>query len=234
MSAGRRRWLPIAAACLIITAGSGGLLGCSRTATDATGTGSQSEAAEKPRVPTAGTEGRMPTIADYLQQNDIASSPVKPGDPTAPAVRLPILPNWRDAGAATPAYAFGAQVDTNPEFAEDPPTLVVVYSKLPSDTDPAEILKLAPNEVRNLPKFNPEFGGGDEPIQEKLAGFDSVRFGGSYVRDGTARLIAQKTTVIPGKNGLYLLQINLDGRDDSIVDLVEAGTAIDKFTTIKP
>jgi hypothetical protein len=54
------------------------------------------------------------------------------------------------------------------------------------------------------------------------------------VRDGIGRLIAQKTTVIPGKNGLYVLQINLDGRDDSIVDLVEAGTAIDKFTTITP
>lgn len=238
MSAGRRRWLPIASACLILTAGAGGVVGCSRTATDSTGTASQSQAPEKapekPQVPTVGTEGRMPTIADYLKQNNIAPTSVKPGDPNAPEVKLPILPNWRDAGSATPAYAFGAQVDTNPEFSEDPPTIVVVYSKLPTDTDPAEILKLAPNEVRNLPEFNAKFGSGDEPKREKFAGFDSVQFSGAYVRNGIPRLISQKTTVIPGKDGLYLLQINVDGRDDSITDLVEAGTAIDKFTTIKP
>ena len=232
MSVGRRKWLPIAAACLILTAG--GAVGCSRTSTDTTDTGSQSQGAEQPKKPTTGTEGRLPTIADYLKQNNITPVQIKPGDPTAPVVKLAALPNWRPAGTATPPYAFGALVDINPAFKEDPPTVVVVFSKLPSDTDAAEILKLAPNEVRNLPEFDPEFGGVQEPKQDKLAGFDSVRFGGSYVRNGVGRLIAQKTTVIPGKDGLYVLQINLDGRDDSIVDLAEAGTAIDKFTTITP
>ena len=232
MSAGRLRWLPIAVVCLTLTAG--GAVGCSRTVSDSADTGSQTQAAENPMVPTEGTDGRMPTIADYLKQNNITPSPVKPGDPSAPAVRLPALPNWRDAGPATPAYAFGALVDTNPDFAEDPPTIVVVYSKLPSNTDPAGILKLAPNELRNLPKFNAEYGGSSEPQQEKLAGFDSVRFSGSYVRDGIGRLVAQKTAVIPASDGLYVLQVNVDGRDDSIADLAEAGLAIDKFTTIKP
>lgn len=231
MSAGKR-WLPIAAACVILTAG--GAVGCSRTATDSPATGSQSQAAEKPTTPATGTAGAKPTIADYLKQNDITPSPVKPGDPNAPVVKLPILPNWRDAGPATPAYAYAAQVDTNPEFSEDPPTIIVVYSKLPKETDPAEILKLAPNEVRNLPEFNAEFGSGEDPKQEKFAGVDAVQFSGSYVRSGTPRLISQKTAVIPGKDGLYMLQINIDGRDDTITDLVEAGTAIDKFTTIKP
>lgn len=231
MSAGKR-WLPIATACVILTAG--GAVGCSRTATDSPATGSQSQAAEKPTTPATGTAGAKPTIADYLQQNDITPSSVRPGDPNAPVVKLPILPNWRDAGQATPAYAYAAQVDTNPEFSADPPTIVVVYSKLPKDTDPAEILKLAPNEIRNLPEFNAKFGSGEDPKQEKLAGFDAVQFSGSYVRNETPRLISQKTAVIPGKDGLYLLQINIDGRDDSVTDLVEAGTAIDAFTTIKP
>lgn len=231
MSAGKRL-LPIAAVCVILTAG--GAVGCSRTATDSPATESQSQAAEKPTTPATGTAGAKPTIADYLQQNEITPAQVKPGDPNAPVVKIPILPKWRDAGQATPAYAYAAQVDTNPEFSADPPTIVVVYSKLPKDTDPAEILKLAPNEVGNLPDFNAEFGSGDDPVQEKLAGFDSVRFGGSYVREGVGRLIAQKTTVIPGKDGLYMLQINIDGPDNSIADLAEAGTAIDKFTTIKP
>jgi hypothetical protein len=176
----------------------------------------------------------MPTIADYLKQNNITPATVKPGDPNAPVVKLPVLPNWRDAGPATPGYAFGALVDTNPDFSEDPPTIVAVFTKLPSGTDPAEILKLAPNEVQNLPGFNPEFGSSKEPTRQKFAGFDSVRFGGSYVRNDIGRLISQTTAVIPGKDGLYVMQINIDGRDDSIVDLVEAGTALDKFTTITP
>jgi hypothetical protein len=233
MSAGQR-WLPIAAVCVVLTFASGGAVGCSRQDTAGNETGSQSQAAEKPKIPTTGDSGGLPTISDYIKQNNITPVPVKPGDPGAPVVKLPALPNWRPAGTATPPYAYGALVDTNPEFNEDPPTVVVVFSKMPSDTDPAEILKLAPNEIRNLPDFDSEFGGSKEPKQEKLAGFDSVRFAGSYVRDGVGRLIAQKTTVIPGKDGLYLLQINLDGRDDSIVDLVEAATAIDKFTTITP
>ena len=231
MSAGQR-WLPIAAVCTVLAIG--GAVGCSRTATDSSGTEAQSQASEKPKTSATGTAGALPTIADYLKQNDITPTQVKPGDPNAPVVKLPILPNWRDAGAATPPFAYGAQVDTNPEFVEDPPTIVVTYSKLPSNTDPAEILKLAPNEIRNLPKFNAEFGGAEEPVQEKLAGFDSVRFGGSYVRDGIGRLIAQKTAVIPAKDGLYMLQINVNGRDDSVADLAEAGTAIDAFTTITP
>jgi hypothetical protein len=236
MSVGRRKWLPIATACLILTAG--GSVGCSRTATDASDTGSQtgsqSQAAEQPKRPTTGTDGRLPTIADYLKQNNITPIQVKPGDPTAPVVKLPVLPNWRPAGPATPSFAYGALVDTNPEFSEDPPTIVVAYSKMPSGTDPAEILKLGPNEVQNLPEFNPEFGGSTEPTMQKFAGFDSVRFGGSYVRNGVGRLISQTTTVIPGKDGVYVLQINVDGRDDSVVDLIEAGTALDKFTTITP
>lgn len=236
MSVGRRKWLPIATACLILTAG--GSVGCSRTATDASDTGSQtgsqSQAAEQPKKPTTGTDGRSPTIADYLKQNNITPIQVKPGDPTAPVVKLPVLPNWRPAGPATPSFAYGALVDTNPEFSEDPPTIVVAYSKMPSGTDPAEILKLGPNEVQNLPQFNPEFGGSTEPTMQKFAGFDSVRFGGSYVRNGIGRLISQTTTVIPGKDGVYVLQINVDGRDDSVVDLIEAGTALDKFTTITP
>ena len=72
MSAGRPRWLPIAAVCLTLTLGAA--VGCSRTATESTDTGSQSQAAEKPdkpKTPTAGTDGRMPTIADYLKQNKI-------------------------------------------------------------------------------------------------------------------------------------------------------------------
>ena len=105
----------------------------------------------------------------------------------------------------------------------------MVFSKL-EGADPAEILKLAPNEIRNLPEFN----GDDEAKRAKLAGFDSVQIGGTYVRDGVTRLIGQKTVAIPGKDGLYVLQINADALKDQVVLLVTATDAMDRLATIKP
>jgi len=97
------------------------------------------------------------------------------------------------------------------------------------DADPAEILKLAPNEIRNLPEFQ-----GGEAAPGKLANFDSIQISGTYVRDGKPRIIAQKTVVIPGKDGLYVMQLNADGTKDATPKLGEATQAIDKAATITP
>ena len=156
-------------------------------------------------------------------------SPGQADDPNAPAITLPVLPDWKGTGAATPPYAYAGLINTDPATAADPPTIIVVFSKL-EGADPAEILKLAPNEIRNLPEFN----GDDEAKRAKLAGFDSVQIGGTYVRDGVTRLIGQKTVAIPGKDGLYVLQINADALKDQVVLLVTATDAMDRLATIKP
>ena len=56
-------------------------------------------------------------------------------------------------------------------------------------------MQYAPNQLLNLPDFKP-FG---EPENVKMSGFDAIQSAGTYTDDGIARVVAQKTIVIPGK-----------------------------------
>ena len=85
-------------------------------------------------------------------------------------------------------------------------------SKLTGNVDPAKILEFAPGEIKNLPGYE----GGAEGSPSKLGGFDATQIGGTYTKDGVKRAIAQKTVVIPGKDGLYVLQLNADGLEDQM------------------
>ena len=68
-------------------------------------------------------------------------------------------------------------------------------SKLTGNVDPAKIIEFAPGELKNLPGFE---GQGDGSAST-LGGFDAWQVGGSYVKNGTKRMIAQKTVVIPAR-----------------------------------
>jgi hypothetical protein len=102
-------------------------------------------------------------------------------------------------------------------------------SKLTGDVDQAKILEYAPGELKNLPGF--EGGDGDS---NTLSGFDAYQLGGSYVKDGAKRMIAQKTVVIPGQGGAFVLQLNADGLEDQMGPLMDATSEIDEKTTITP
>lgn len=217
----------LATMCVALTAASVALAGCSRDDAQTTQPG-QSQAADKPKAPTTGTNGREPTLGDYIQQSGITESQVQPGQPGTPDITLPMLPGWVDAGAAKPAYAYGTIIDGNPAFKSDPPSIVAVLSKLTGPVDPGEILKLAPNEIRNLPQFK-----GSDPRPGKLANFESAQISGTYVRDGQTRLIAQKTVVIPMGDALFVLQLNADGLKEQAESLMQATEAIDSQATIK-
>ena len=121
-------------------------------------------------------------------------------------------------------------VFTDPAAAKDPPTIIALMSKLTGNVDPAKILEFAPGELKNLPGYEGEGNGS----ASSLGGFDAWQMGGSYMKDGTKRMIAQKTVVIPGQNGLYVLQLNADGVEDQIGPLMDATAAIDEQTTITP
>ena len=208
MSAGRRSSLWVAAVCVAAAAVSGGMSACSKNGSDADKP-SQSQAADapsaKPSTPVTGTAGRLPTLGDYIKQNNITEVSAKHDDPDVPKIALPMPPGWADAGAATPSYAYNAVVGKDPALQPDPPTIIVVLSKLTGDVNPAQIFELAPNEIRNLPDFN-----GSDPQAGKLSGFDDVAISGKYTRNGQPRVIEQTTAVIPVKDGLYVLQINVD------------------------
>jgi len=174
--------------------------------------------------------GQNETIKKYIDDNQISSAAVHLGDPGAPKIVIALPQGWSDLGQDTPAYAYGAvQLETAAD-PNDPPTIVVLLSKLTGDVDPAKILENAPGELRNLPNYE----AAAEPITDKLSGFDAVQLAGLYERDGTKRTIAQKTVVIPANDAVYVLQMNADAMKSDTAALMQATDLIDKQTKITP
>ena len=214
-----------------------GLAGCgsdtkteattSAETTSATTTTTTTEAA-----PTTSAQAAGPsyTIVDYIRDNGIVEAPVKRGDPGSPTIDLPFPPGWADAGPQTPEWAYSAIISTDPAMAVDPPTIIALVSKLTGNVDPAKVLEFAPGEIKNLPGYE----GAEAGSPSSLGGFDATQLGGTYTKDGVKRAIAQKTVAIPGQDGLYVLQINADGREDQMGALMDATSAIDEQTTITP
>ena len=180
--------------------------------------------------PSAQAAGPNKTIVDYIKENNISETPVHKGDAGAPTINLPFPPGWQDAGARTPDWAYGAIVSTDPALAQDPPTIIALVSKLSGNADPQKILQFAPGEIKNLPGYD----GSNDGSPSNLGGFDATQIGGTYIKNGAKRAIAQKTVVIPSQNGLYVLQLNADGTEDQMGALMEATGVIDEQTTIAP
>ncbi|MCV7178189.1 envelope biogenesis lipoprotein LpqN [Mycolicibacterium sphagni] len=198
----------------------------STSTSTATSTSKSAETSASPS-PAAGTNQ---TIQDYLKQNQITETPVKRGDPGSPNIDLAMPQGWKDAGGQTPDWAYGAIVFDEPQDPTDPPSIIAIVSKLTGNVDPQKILQFAPGELANLPGWQPL----GDPNKSTLSGFDAVQLGGNYMKDGKKRIIAQKTVVIPGKDGLYVLQMNADALDGQEGPLMDATNVIDQKTTITP
>ena len=215
-----------------------GLTGCGSDtkAAESTSTSASASAAgsaSSSESPTTSAAAAAPTksIADYIKENNIIETPVKRGDPGAPTIDLPFPKGCVDMGAKTPEWAYAGIVFTaDPAMAQSPPTIIAIVSKLTGNVDPAKILEYAPGEVQSLPGYQgPETG---QP--SKLGGFDATQVGGTYTREGVSRMVAQKTVVIPGQDGLFVLQLNADGTEDQAMPLMDATQTIDDQTTITP
>lgn len=215
------------------------LSGCGSDTKTATSSSSESNSSssketttsKKPKVTeTPGAAaGPNQTIADYIAENKIQETGIKMGDPNAPAVNLPVPEGWQVLPPEqAPEYAYGAIVYTGPEFEADPPNIVALMSKLDGDVDPQKIIDLAPGELNNLPDYKP----GNEGENSTLGDYPAYVLGGTYTRDGATRFIAQKTVVIPAADGLYVLQLNVDGPDAAGDVLASATEKIDSETTI--
>jgi len=191
----------------------------------------KSSTSTKPKVTRtseAPVAGPNPTIATYIQENGIVETGVKIGDPVAPPVNLPVPPGWEIvAPEEQPEWAYGAIVNTEPEWSDDQPNVIAIMSKLEGDVDADRVLALAPGELKNLPAYD---GGEGEP--STLAEYPATVLGGTYTRDGATRFIAQKTVLIPAPDGLYVLQLNVDGPEDARDVLNAVTDAIDNETTI--
>jgi hypothetical protein len=174
--------------------------------------------------------GPNPTIASYIKENGITETPIHMGDPGSPTINLPVPDGWAPAGEDTPDWAYGAIIYTGPEGEAYTPSVVALVSKLTGNVDPQTIVDLAPGELNNLPGYKPLNEGATSTLGE----YPAYQLGGTWDSEGQTKIVAQKTVVIPGSDGLYILQLNADGLEDQ-TDLVGAATdVIDSDTTITP
>ncbi len=174
--------------------------------------------------------GPNPTIASYIKDNNIQEAPVKRGDPGSPTIDLPVPDGWEPAGEDTPDWAYGAIVYTGPDAGDYTPSLVALVSKLSGNVDPQKIIDLAPGELNNLPGWKPM----NEGEVSTLGEYPAFQLGGTWTQDGQTKIVAQKTVVIPGSDGLYVLQLNADGLEDQKEVIGAATDVIDSQTTITP
>lgn len=223
-------WVAITAVALSLA-----LVGCgsktnekSTTSTTTTTTTTKTSGALAPRTQNA--PGPNPTIASYIQENGITETSVHRGDPGAPTIDLPVPDGWANAGPDTPKWAYDTIVYKGPEAADYTPSVIAVVSKLTGNVDAQKIIDLAPGELNNLPGYKAMNDG----AVSTLGDYPAYQLGGTWVQDGQTKIVAQKTVVIPGSDGLYVLQLNADGLQKQ-GDIVSAGTdAIDAQTTITP
>lgn len=144
-------------------------------------------------------------LHQYIVDNKIAEVPFRKGEAGAPVIAFPFPPDWRSAGPKTPEWAYGAIVYDKPMDPGDPPFMYAIGSKLTGDIDADKVLELAPGQLDELPDFKPT---GGPPRRTTFAGFDAVNYSGTFTREGKSHAVGQETVVIPGKDGLFVLQLN--------------------------
>lgn len=206
------------------------LAGCNSKTETTTQTATTAESTAATSTTTSAAPAAVKkTIADYVAENKIVETAIKQGDPGPPSFQFPMPPGWRPAGNQKPEWAYGAIVYEKAEDPADPPFMTAIISRLSGNVEAAKIFEYAPGLLQNLPGYEQ-----DGEIQKStLGGFEAIQFQGSYQRENTRRYIAQKTAVIPEKDGsLVVLQLNADaplGQDDVIL---EAAKVIDAETKI--
>jgi hypothetical protein len=218
------------------------LSGCGSDTKTATSSSSSTESSKsstksstskkKPTVESSPAEaaGPNPSIASYIADNNITETPVHMGDPGSPTINLPVPEGWEPAGENTPEWAYGAILYTGPEAAEYTPSITAIVSKLSGDVDPQKIIDLAPGELNNLSGYKPLNEGATSTLGE----YPAYQLGGTWQSDGETKVVAPKSVVIPGADGLYVLQLTADGLDSQKEVIGAATDVIDSDTTITP
>jgi len=171
---------------------------------------------------------RNATLNQYITDNKIAEVPIKPDEPGTPKVDFPFPPDWVSAGDRTPEWAYGAILYEKAVDPQDPPFLYAIAAKLTGDVDPAKIIELAPGQLNDLPKFT-AIG---EPERSKVGGFDAIDYVGTYVWEGRTRAVGQQTIVIPGKDAVFVLQLNGEAPEGQEQAVIDAARLIQEKTSI--
>ncbi len=202
--------------------------GTTGTTAAATSSAEKTTTETKSESPTPKPTGNHRTIQDYIKENNIQETVIKRGD-VGPAIDLPVPDGW-EIKNGLPEAPYGAIVYTDSKVPDNPPRILAIFEKLTGNVDPAQILALAPGELQNISGFD----GPAEGTKGTLGGYDAVQLGGSYDLDGKQGMIAQKTVVIPGQDGLYVLQLNAYSAESEADILMNATDIVDEQTKITP
>ncbi len=206
------------------------LAGCGAKTETKTESGSSATTSSTEASGSAAPSAVHKTIADYVTENKIVETAIKQGDPGPPSFQFPMPPGWRPAGNQKPDWAYGAIVYEKAQDPADPPFMTAIISRLSGNVDAAKILEYAPGLLQNLPGYEQD----GEVQKSTLSGFEAIQFQASYQRENTRRYIAQKTAVIPEKDGsVVVLQLNADapiGQDDVILEAAKVINAETKIT----
>lgn len=168
------------------------------------------------------------TLHQYILDNKIAEVPFRMDEPGTPNIDFPIPPDWTPAGDRTPDWAYGAIVYTKAVDPENPPFMYAIASKLTGNVDPAKVLEYAPAQLNSLPEFSPI----GQPRKDSVGGFEAVDFVGTFVLDGKTRAVGQQTIVIPGKDAVFVLQLNAEAPEGQEQVVIDAARLINDKTTI--
>jgi hypothetical protein len=168
------------------------------------------------------------TLHQYIVDNKIAERRFKRGDPGTPKIEFPFPPGWSSAGDRTPDWAYGAIVYDKPKNPQDPPYMTAIASALTGNIDPAKVLEYAPVQLNELADFTPFH----DPKMDSLSGFEAVDYAGTYMRNGQPRVIGQQTIVVPGKDALFVLQLNADAPEGEKQTVIDAAKFIAEQTKI--
>lgn len=181
-----------------------------------------------------GSPGEVPAeggnLHRYIVDNKIAEFPIKKDQPGTPKIEFPLPPGWNPAGDMTPDWAYGAiYYGDKIKPLDDATFMYAIASKLTGNVDPQKILDLAPGQLNELPGFK----ASEPPSRDKFAGFDAVNYVGTYEVDGKTRSVGQETIVVPGKDGLFVYQLNGEapgGEEQAVIDAADVIRAQTKIT----
>lgn len=161
------------------------------------------------------------TLHQYVVDNKIAEARFRRGDPGTPTVKFASPPGWRNAGARTPDWAYGAIVYNTPKNPADPPFIIAITSTLSGDVDSAKVLEYAPGQLNRLPGFTPIVG----PNRNSVSGFPAVDYAGMFDGHGERKAIGQVTIVVPGGGDkVFVFQLNAvapSGEEQAVTDAVK-------------
>ncbi|GAC79386.1 LpqN/LpqT family lipoprotein [Gordonia malaquae] len=224
-----RGFVVTASTCALVV----GVASCSKddsqsSAASTTNTSTSATTSATPATSTSST-GANPTIADYIKEQGITETQVRPGENGAPSIDMPTPDGWDQVEKSDlPEYALGAIKYSGAQGSDYTANIVALFSKLTGPVDVDKLFELAPGELRNLEDFS-EIGSGRKSA---LSGFGSYKMAGQYTLKGMTVLTAQQTVVIEAADAVYVLQLNATSNEDQADALQKAMDAIDEQTTI--